>query len=152
MSETARHTFSKKERLCSKKHLDQLFGGNAKNMKAWPVRMVYLLTERNGEEDAPIEVLMSVSKRYFKRAVKRNRVKRQLREAYRLNKMSLCQLMEQRKDKKLLCAFIWTDGELHTSKVVTEKMQTLIRRLCKQIEEEPTEFSEPSESSNESTL
>ncbi|MCJ8164836.1 ribonuclease P protein component [Pontibacter sp. E15-1] len=82
------HTFSKEERLCSKRLIALLFSkGSSFNL--YPLRFVY-----HTPQDAPpaqTQVLISVSKRYFKRATDRNRLKRQIREAYRLNKQVLCQ-------------------------------------------------------------
>jgi ribonuclease P protein component len=77
------HTFSKEERLCSKRLITLLFSkGSSFNL--YPLRFVYY-TEP-GITPAPTQVVISVSKRHFKRAVDRNRLKRQMREAYRLNK------------------------------------------------------------------
>ncbi|NEM99663.1 ribonuclease P protein component [Pontibacter burrus] len=78
-----KHTFSKEERLCSKRLISLLFSkGSSFNL--YPLRFVYY-TEP-GATPVPTQVVISVSKRHFKRAVDRNRLKRQIREAYRLNK------------------------------------------------------------------
>lgn len=76
-------SFSKKEKLKSKKHIEHLFE-EGKSISAFPLRLVYLGT--TFEDDAVIKAGVSVSKRNFKHAVDRNRIKRLLREAYRLNK------------------------------------------------------------------
>ena len=123
-------TLSKEERLCSKLLMDKLFGGNvSSSISAWPLRIVFLLIDKRDEADVPVELLVSVSKRYFKRAVKRNRVKRQIREAYRANKFVLADKMAMLPGKKLLMAVIWMDGNLHPSLLVEEKMQKLLKRL-----------------------
>ena len=63
-------------------------GGVSKSFSIFPIRVVYMPVEQG---EAPASILISVSKRRFKRAVKRNRVKRQIREAYRKNKSNrLC--------------------------------------------------------------
>ena len=81
MSASKPFGLSKEERICSKKLIDQLFtGGIAHAMSAFPLRVVYMNTGRNADEPQA-KMLVSVPKRCFKRAVKRNRVKRQLREA-----------------------------------------------------------------------
>ena len=81
--DTRRATLSKAERLHSKKLIDDLFGGgHSKAMSAFPIRLVFM----PAPEGESSQMLISVPKRYFHRANKRNRVKRQLREAYRLNK------------------------------------------------------------------
>ena len=72
-------------------------------MVVFPIRMVYMQAEM---DDVPVEVMVSVSKRHFKRAVKRNRVKRQIREAYRKNKALLISEVEKCENKKFALAFI----------------------------------------------
>ena len=84
MAERHLHTLPKSERLCSQKALQKLFGGERRSVSVYPIRAVYADSEEPG-----IRIMVSVGKRHFKRAVKRNRVKRQLREAYRLNKQIL---------------------------------------------------------------
>lgn len=76
-------SYSKKEKLKSQKLIDQLFS-EGKSISAFPLRMVYLKTEF--EDTVQFRTGVSVSKRNFKKAVDRNRIKRLLREAYRLNK------------------------------------------------------------------
>lgn len=123
-------TLGKEERLCSKLLIDKLFGGNASSsMSAWPLRVVFQLIDKKDEKDVTVELLVSVSKRYFKRAVKRNRVKRQIREAYRKNKPLLAGTMAQMPEKKLLMAVIWIDGNLHPSTQIESKMQNLLQRV-----------------------
>ena len=78
-------TYSKKEKLKSKKLIDQLFT-EGQSVSAFPLRLVYLGTTFDDEVIAKTGV--SVSKKHFKTAVARNRIKRLLREAYRLNKAS----------------------------------------------------------------
>ena len=61
-------------------------GGHSKSFSIFPIRVVYMPVEQG---EVPATILISVSKRRFKRAVKRNRVKRQIREVYRKNKQPL---------------------------------------------------------------
>ena len=101
MADLALHTLPKEERLCSRKALEELFGGGHQSVSAFPIRAVYM-----PNEVGVVRVMVSVSKRYFKRAVKRNRIKRQLREAYRLQKELLQPLTGG-----LDIAFLWTSDE-----------------------------------------
>lgn len=80
---TSDYTFSKQERLCSVKAIEALFA-DGKTVNHFPFRIVYALRPLTG--DSPAQVAMSVPKRSFKRAVKRNLLKRRMREAYRLHK------------------------------------------------------------------
>ena len=78
-------TYSKKEKLKSKKLIGQLFA-EGKSVSAFPLRLVFLPTIFDDNVKAKTGV--SVSKRHFKRAVDRNRIKRLMREVYRLNKVN----------------------------------------------------------------
>ena len=76
-------TYNKKEKLKSKKLIDQLFT-EGQSVSAFPLRLVFL--ETTFDDNVIAKTGVSVSKRYFKTAVDRNRIKRLLREVYRLNK------------------------------------------------------------------
>jgi ribonuclease P protein component len=76
-------TYSKEEKLKSKKLIDALFS-EGQSVAAFPLRLVYL--ETTFTETILAKTGVSVSKRNFKTAVQRNRIKRLLRESYRLNK------------------------------------------------------------------
>lgn len=76
-------TFSKNERLCHKVSIDELFK-KGENVFLYPFKLIF---KRKVEiSDLPTQVLFSVSKRSFKRAIDRNWIKRRLREIYRLHK------------------------------------------------------------------
>ena len=75
--------YSKKDKLKSKKHIEQLFN-EGKSVTVYPLKLIYLKTEF--EDNSIIKTGVSVSKRLHKSAVSRNRIKRLLREVYRLNK------------------------------------------------------------------
>ena len=114
-----RFTLSKEERLCSRKALEELFEGSNKSMLNYPIRAVFQKTEETG-----IRIMVSVSKRFFKRAVKRNRIKRQLREAYRLNKHLL-----RPANGGVNIAFLWNSNDLLSTAKVMEKMQILLNKV-----------------------
>ena len=120
------YTFGKKEHLCKRMLIDKLFSGKSR-------ALTYLVVDRNNEQDAPVEVLISVSKRFFKRAVKRNRVKRQIREAYRKQKLALLERMNLMPDKQLLLAVIWQDDKLHDSAEIDAKMHKNLQRLVEKL-------------------
>lgn len=102
-------------------------------MVAFPLRVVYMKVKADDEDSFQSEMLVSVPKRYFKRAVKRNRVKRQVREAYRKNKHILTDKMETLPGEKLVLAFIWLDGSLHDSIQVDKKVTSLLQRLSEKL-------------------
>lgn len=76
-------TYPKSEKLKSKNTLDLLFS-EGKSVSKYPLRLVYVAVDLGAKEK--IKIGVSVSKKYFKKAVDRNYFKRVLRETYRLNK------------------------------------------------------------------
>ena len=119
----------KEERIYSKKLIDQLFSGRGSYaMSAFPLRIVFRLFDRT-EGDLQVEFLISVPKYCFKRAVKRNRVKRQVRDAFRKHKQVLAHKMGKHENRKLAVAFIWQADELYPSSVVEYKVNSLIERI-----------------------
>lgn len=84
MNNKKKYTLNKEERLYAQKRIDALFQ-QGESFISYPLRIVYVEREKS-DVDPFVSILTSVSKKRFKRAVQRNRVKRLIREAYRLNK------------------------------------------------------------------
>lgn len=123
-------TLRKAERLNSQLIIGKMFeGGVAKSFSVFPLRIVYMPLE---SEDVPVKILISVSKRRFKRAVKRNRIKRQIREVYRKNKHELSDMLSKRK-QSLAIAFIYLSDELIASSELEEKMKTALARIYEKL-------------------
>lgn len=80
---TTRLTFTKAERLTGKTNIERLFA-EGKTINEYPLRVIY----RVPEEDLPfpLRLLIAVPKRKFRNATDRNRIRRRIREAYRLNR------------------------------------------------------------------
>ena len=96
-----------------------------------------MIKDRNEAQGAPppqAKILVSVPKKYFKRAVKRNRVKRQVREAYRKNKYILLDKLQPMPNQEVLLAFIWLDNMLHASADIENKVCNLLQRIGEKIE------------------
>ena len=143
MSITYPATLHKEERICSHKLIEAIFSSNrSRSMSAFPLRVVYMPLDDgenggspcedkgNGQPVRPLpkaKMLISVPKKHFKRAVKRNRVKRQVREAYRKNKSIIA-------DKAVALAFIWTDGRLYETRQVEERVINLLTRVREKLE------------------
>lgn len=124
-----RYTFRKAERLCARRLIDPLFQ-TGKSFNVYPLRFVYghfaAGTPISGPSTEPLQVLLSVSKRHFKRAHDRNRIKRQLREAWRHHKHRLVQPLPS--GGPLLVALLYIGREK------PESLDYLSRRLQKGIE------------------
>ena len=123
------NTLHKSERLDRKKVIEKMFAGGSRSFSVFPLRVVYLPVE---ELDVPDSILVSVSKRRFKRAVKRNRVKRQIREAYRLNKHLLSDALSG-SQTRLAVAFIYLSDELVPSSVIEERMKIALSRIAEKL-------------------
>lgn len=137
---TSKYSLLQSERINSKKQIDRLFrGGGSKAMTASPLRMVYMADSRQTDSQPSdghqpmAQMMVSVPKRYFKRAVKRNYVKRQVREAYRLNKHILVNHLTQKADKTVSLCFIWTSDRLLPTAEVMKRMANLLTRLVEKL-------------------
>lgn len=137
---TSEYSLPQKERINSKKQIDRLFrGGGSRAMSASPLRVVYMADTRDGDGRGPVaQMLVSVPKRYFKRAVKRNRIKRQLREAYRLNKHLLTDCLAEWGDTVVSMCFIWTADSILATSEVEERMRNLLVRVGERLQKART--------------
>ena len=131
--EERRYTFSKEERLCSKKLIERLFAGGNRSFPAFPLRVVYMPLSAD-ENPTDVSILISVPKKRFKHAVKRNLVKRQVREAYRLNKHILIDSIKaQESPQKMVLAFIWLDNKIHATNEVEYKVKKLLHHIAENL-------------------
>jgi ribonuclease P protein component len=123
--------FPKAERLKSRKQIDALFNGG-KSVSVFPVRAVYQFSVQG---EPGLKVGVSASKRYFKKAVDRNRVKRLLREAYRLQKEELVlKLKEARQCGAVF--FLYSDKAIADFETIKVSVGKCLHRLSKNIQRE----------------
>ena len=108
----------------ARKAIEALFAGGNRSFSAFPLRGVY-----RAVPDSVTQVLVSVSKRHFKHAVDRNRTKRQIREAWRLNR----DILLESADPHLHLAFIWLADELQSSDLIHRKMKNLLHRVAEEV-------------------
>jgi ribonuclease P protein component len=118
------YSFPKEEHLCRKKLIEELFGRGS-SFGLYPLRIVWLPTA--SPTAVPPQVLVSVSKRNFKRAVDRNYFKRLMREAYRLNKYRLLEAEGGHCVGQL--AIIYTGKEKKPFTLVEKKLISGLERL-----------------------
>lgn len=123
------NTLRKPERLDKKKIIEKMFAGGARSFSVFPLRVVYLPVK---ELDASASILVSVSKRRFKRAVKRNRVKRQIREAYRVNKHELLKVLDEN-HCQLAIAFIYLSDQLVESSLIEDRIKIALARIAEKV-------------------
>jgi len=124
------YRFKKEERLCSAKAIAELFK-HGKRMRTASLQLVYTLIDDT--DTPPIQVLISVPKKQFKRAVLRNRLKRRIREAYRLNKAPLLTALT-RGQKNMQIALVYTGNEVLDYTDIEESVVRGIIRLLDIVE------------------
>jgi len=116
------YTYGKEEKLKSKKFIAQLFE-KGEVLKNFPLRMVYLKIEHGFKY--PVQASVSVSKRNFKRAVDRNRIKRLMRETYRLNKHILYDNLEE----QYIMMIIHLGTKIPDFSLLEDKMKGLLQKF-----------------------
>jgi len=117
--------FPKQEHLCSKALITDLFE-KGESLISYPIRAVWNVIP--SEDDYPVKVVMSVSKKKFKHAVDRNRAKRLLRESYRLNKEPLQKLAVAGRFT-IHIAFIWLSTEPVAFSRIEKKMKGALSKI-----------------------
>ena len=131
----------KSERLTSQLVIEKLFAGGNASMAAFPLRIVYMQMEKDesGDENngkkvemPPVSILVSVPKKRFRHAVDRNRMKRLVREAYRLNKHILWNTLEG-KSFRLAIAFVCITDTLPSFYTVNKSMTKALARIAERM-------------------
>ena len=124
------YTFKKEERLCNKKLIDELFH-NGSSFLCYPFKASWMFAD--AAQPFPVQVLFSVSKKRFKRAVDRNLIKRRMREAYRLNKQEHLYDLLTSKDKKIVLSLGYIGKEIVPSDFTAKKMLKLLSQLSAEL-------------------
>jgi ribonuclease P protein component len=123
------HTFGRNEKLKRRKIIDSLFS-SGKSIRKFPLLLQYSMVPL--PENVAAQVTFTVSKRAFKKAVDRNRIKRLMREAYRLNKSDHIAALEAKKEQVAMM-FVYLGKEKPEFALVEEKIKTLLARFSSDV-------------------
>jgi ribonuclease P protein component len=120
-----RQTFGKDERLHKKILIKKLFSEGV-SFYTYPFRVTSLITDHS--DAPPVQILISIPKHSFKKAVDRNLLKRRIREAYRKNKETMWQSFQEKNINMLVC-FTYTAKTILLYKAIEDKIIILLQRL-----------------------
>lgn len=123
-NDTVSRRFPKSMRISLQKEIEAIFR-SGQSFMAYPLRVVYLLVDKSADD---VAVMVSVSKKRFKRAVKRNRIKRLTRETFRLSSQHLVAQVESL-PCSLRVAFLFVDNQLPTYTTMDEAMKKALGKL-----------------------
>ena len=121
----------KSQRIYLKKAVQSLFE-EGKGFSLYPFRVVVHLYDAENQEDALPRILVSVSKKRFHHAIKRNRVKRLIRESWRKNKSELIKLCHEN-NKTLDVALVYNATVILTYQEIEGKMKQVVERLVEKL-------------------
>lgn len=153
------YTLPREERLRSLKAIRNLFDGGHRGF-VYPLRYVWAITENGvdegdvgrpaevgeggteenkvgcpaevGESGRPIEVMFSVPKKFHKRANRRNLLKRRMREAYRLERQPLCDVLLEG-SRHIQIAMIYSTKESHNYKTIHDAVERILEQIRKRL-------------------
>lgn len=125
-----RNTLGKDERLKSRKKMEVLFQKGNSFLKS-PIRVLWMFSDK--ELLFPAQIMFTVPKKSFKKSTDRNRIKRLMREAYRMNKSQIYEPLSS-KGVYVIVAFIYTGNRLPEWKDINDKIILTLQRLAIDIE------------------
>ena len=121
--------FPKKQKLCSETVIKEMFS-NGKSFTTSALRLVWKVD--NNQDEVAVKSIIVVPKKKIRFAVKRNIIRRRMKEAYRLHKIELENIL---KDKKLQLsiAIIYQKDKILPYKTVEEEIKLILERLSKEL-------------------
>lgn len=125
-------TFKRGERLKSSKVISQLFAGECPSVKGYPLIAVYSVHDAP-RSVFPVQVAFSIPKRRFKSAVKRNQVRRKVKEAYRLRKAELYDAINLPDGHQLALMLIFISNDMPDFNTADKAIKKVISKLVAEL-------------------
>ena len=122
-------TLKKEERLCSQKIIGEIFS-SGESFLSYPLKVVF--QKIDSAQVYPVQAAFTVSKRNFKRAVKRNLLKRRMREAFRLNKPGLYDELAA-KELHIAMMFVFIGKDLIEFPIIEKAMISAFKKVLAKI-------------------
>ncbi len=122
------YSFKKEERLCNVKLIEKLFTDGS-SFLVYPFRIIWLSEVANSVH--PVQVLISVPKKRFKRAVDRNLLKRRIRELYRIHKSEFLFPFLDEHSAGLILGITYIGNEIGEYAFLEKKFKDALLRLKK---------------------
>jgi ribonuclease P protein component len=131
-------TYKKKDKLKSRKQTQYLFS-KGQSIQVFPIKLIYTIEQTEPDDsnamiqsDGIVQAGVGAPSRTFRKAVQRNRVKRLLREAYRLEKPNFINQLNLA-NKRLNLFFLYIDAQVLVQAEIQSKLREALAILIKKI-------------------
>lgn len=131
MNKERRFTLKKEEKIRNVKQIEYLFS-HGQSFVSYPLRVVFV--EQEGVTSSQVSIFVSVPKKKLKSAVDRNRIKRLIREAYRLNKYTLDRSF-LKENQTLAIAFVYLKNEMSDYETIEKSVRKALKEIERQLKE-----------------
>ena len=126
-----KYGLSKQERIKLRNEVKKLFESeNKKIANYYPIKTLFIIEDK--QNSGGVKILISVPSKKIKKAVKRNRIKRQIKEVYRLNKTTLVETAKKN-NKIILIGFIYVSHNIYKYDVIARSVKDCLKEIINHV-------------------